>query len=224
MRWFAKMMHSGEMQLEEAKSRGESLPKAGDHRAAAKYLDVARRLEAAKPRAMSDHTRTQQAHSHVRRLEKQMGQTLSKVVHVCEQRVDAEATLRTVRNQVNQADADYKASLAALQGSHKSEEEPQATVGSFKLEDLVACFADLSKFIGCSHIMEDLSVEAEAEASDLEQFQKRKEELSSGVTTPAREMPAQVADHAKNFETSTELIEHDSLPRSARLQVVQLLQ
>ncbi|CAK0799926.1 unnamed protein product, partial [Prorocentrum cordatum] len=146
---------------------------------------------AAKPAVISDHTRTQQAHSNVRQLEKQMQQTLSKVVRLREQLVDAEATLRTVRDQVNLAGAGYKASLAALQGSHKSEEEPQATVGSFKLEDLVADTVDLSKFIDCSHILEDLSIEAEVEACDLEQFQKRKEELSSGVTKLARDLFAQ---------------------------------
>eukprot|EP00959_Pyramimonas_sp_CCMP1952_P255529 5337423-Pyramimonas_sp.AAC.1 len=88
---------------------------------------MARHMEAAaKPAFMSDHTRMQQL----------MEQTLSNVARLREQLLDAEATLRTVEDQVNQADADYKASLAVLRGSHKSEEQPLVTVGSFKLEDL----------------------------------------------------------------------------------------
>eukprot|EP00959_Pyramimonas_sp_CCMP1952_P207835 4347132-Pyramimonas_sp.AAC.1 len=50
-----------------------------------------------------------------------MEQTLNKVVRLREQLADAEATLRAVRDQVNQADADDKAPPVVLQGSHKSD-------------------------------------------------------------------------------------------------------
>eukprot|EP00959_Pyramimonas_sp_CCMP1952_P048504 1012577-Pyramimonas_sp.AAC.1 len=46
-------------------------------------------------------------------------------------------------------------------------------------------------------MLEDLTTDNDVDASDLEQFQKRREDLSSGVTKLARDLFAQVATHAK---------------------------
>ncbi|CAK0904509.1 unnamed protein product [Prorocentrum cordatum] len=181
----------------EAKALGESLQKAGDVGAAAKYLDMAKHLEAAaKPVVVSDHTRRQQAHSMVRKLEKQMEQQLGRVTRLREQLVEAEASLRSLRVHLDQADLDYKQTLAALQGPPQPTEERTQSI-SFKLEDLVAGDVDFAKIIDCSHMLEDLTTDNDVDVADLEQFQKRKEDLSSGVTKLARDLFAQVASHAK---------------------------
>eukprot|EP00959_Pyramimonas_sp_CCMP1952_P048076 1003641-Pyramimonas_sp.AAC.1 len=46
-------------------------------------------------------------------------------------------------------------------------------------------------------MLEDLTTDNDVDAADLEQFQKRKEDLSSGVTKLARDLFAQVASHAR---------------------------
>eukprot|EP00959_Pyramimonas_sp_CCMP1952_P422998 8860735-Pyramimonas_sp.AAC.1 len=88
----------------------ESLQKkAGGVGAATKYLGMASHLEAsAKSVVISDHVRMQQAHSAVRKLEKQMEQTLGRVTRLREQLMEAEVSLRSLRDQVDQADLDYK--------------------------------------------------------------------------------------------------------------------
>ncbi|CAK0876147.1 unnamed protein product, partial [Prorocentrum cordatum] len=180
----------------EAKALGESLQKAGDVATAAKYLDMAKHLEAAaKPAVVSDHTKMQQAHALVRKLEKQMEHQLGRVTRLREQLIEAEASLRTSRAHLDQADMDYKETLAALQGPPQPLEKAHPI--SFKLEDLVAGDVDFAKIIDCSHMLEDLTTDYDVDAADLEQFQKRKEDLSSGVTKLARDLFAQVASHAK---------------------------
>ncbi|CAK0813631.1 unnamed protein product, partial [Prorocentrum cordatum] len=62
---------------------------------------------------------------------------------------------------------------------------------SLNLEELVAGTVDFSKLIDCSHMLEDLTTDNDVGASDLEQFQKRKEDLSSRVTKLARDLFAQ---------------------------------
>eukprot|EP00959_Pyramimonas_sp_CCMP1952_P402781 8440373-Pyramimonas_sp.AAC.1 len=64
----------------------------------------------------------QQAHSAVRKLGKQMEQQLGRVTRLREQLVEAEVSLRSLRDQVDQADLDYKQSLAALQGPSQQSE------------------------------------------------------------------------------------------------------
>ncbi|CAK0788082.1 unnamed protein product, partial [Prorocentrum cordatum] len=174
-----------------AKALGESLQKAGDVGAAAKYLDMAKHLEAAaKPVVVSDHTRMQQAHSMVRKLEKQMEQQLGRVTRLREQLVEAEASLRSLRVHLDQADLDYKQTLAALQGPPQPTGERTQSI-SFKLEDLVAGDVDFAKIIDCSHMLEDLTTDNDVDVADLEQFQKRKGDLSSGATKLARDLFAQ---------------------------------
>eukprot|EP00959_Pyramimonas_sp_CCMP1952_P441735 9248067-Pyramimonas_sp.AAC.1 len=64
----------------------------------------------------------QQAHSTGRKLEKQMEQTLGRLTRLREQLMEAEVSLRSLRDQVDQAGLDYKQSLAALQGPSQQSE------------------------------------------------------------------------------------------------------
>eukprot|EP00959_Pyramimonas_sp_CCMP1952_P424538 8891936-Pyramimonas_sp.AAC.1 len=66
-----------------------------------------------------------------------MEQQLGRVTRLREQLVEAEASLRSLRVHLDQADLDYKQTLAALQGPPQPTGERTQSI-SFKLEDLVA--------------------------------------------------------------------------------------